>query len=109
MAIINSVISLSLFLLGSLLFSQKEAFLSKLFKIKVLKWTKLGHQQNFQPNRSVHDDVDDVVGGLRGGFRVLACADTGSEDPPWRAPVFWSERSACAALGCWHKRRWPLF
>ena len=21
---------------------------------------------------------------------------------------FWSERSACAALGCWHKRRWPL-
>ena len=22
---------------------------------------------------------------------------------------FWSERSACAARGCWHKRRWPLF
>ena len=22
-----------------------------------------------------------------GGFRVLACADTGSKDPPWRAPV----------------------
>ena len=22
---------------------------------------------------------------------------------------FWSERSACAALGCWHKRMWPLF
>ena len=22
---------------------------------------------------------------------------------------FWSERSACAAPGCWHKRRWPLF
>ena len=21
----------------------------------------------------------------------------------------WSERSAYAALGCWHKRRWPLF
>ena len=21
---------------------------------------------------------------------------------------FRSERSACAALGCWHKRRWPL-
>ena len=21
----------------------------------------------------------------------------------------WSERSACAALGCWHKRKWPLF
>ena len=21
----------------------------------------------------------------------------------------WSERSACAALGCWPKRRWPLF
>ena len=20
----------------------------------------------------------------------------------------WSERSACAALGCWHKRSWPL-
>ena len=20
----------------------------------------------------------------------------------------WSERSACAALGCWQKRRWPL-
>ena len=26
-----------------------------------------------------------------------------------RWPLFWSERSACAALGCWHKRRWPLF
>ena len=23
-------------------------------------------------------------------------------------PNFWSERSACAALGCWHKRRWAL-
>ena len=22
---------------------------------------------------------------------------------------YWSQRSACAALGCWHKRRWPLF
>ena len=21
---------------------------------------------------------------------------------------YWSERSACAALGCWHTRRWPL-
>ena len=21
---------------------------------------------------------------------------------------YWSERSACAALGCWHKQRWPL-
>ena len=21
---------------------------------------------------------------------------------------YWSERSVCAALGCWHKRRWPL-
>ena len=21
---------------------------------------------------------------------------------------FWSEQSACAARGCWHKRRWPL-
>ena len=35
----------------------------------------------------VDDGVQDVVGGLGGGFRVLACADTGSEDPPWRAPV----------------------
>ena len=26
-----------------------------------------------------------------------------------RWPLFLSERSACAALGCWHKRRWPLF
>jgi hypothetical protein len=26
-------------------------------------------------------------GGLRGGFRVLACADTGSEDPPWCASI----------------------
>ena len=25
------------------------------------------------------------------------------------AHIFWSERSACAALGFWHKRRWPLF
>ena len=24
------------------------------------------------------------------------------------ASHFWSERSACAALGCWHKRSWPL-
>ena len=23
--------------------------------------------------------------------------------------AFWSGRSACAARGCWHKRRWPLF
>ena len=23
-------------------------------------------------------------------------------------PTDWSERSACAALGCWQKRRWPL-
>jgi hypothetical protein len=22
--------------------------------------------------------------------------------------AFWSERSACVALGCWHKQRWPL-
>ena len=27
-----------------------------------------------------------VKRGVR--FRVLACSDTGSEDPPWRAPVF---------------------
>jgi hypothetical protein len=27
------------------------------------------------------------VGGGGGVLRVLACADTGSEDPPWRAPV----------------------
>jgi hypothetical protein len=38
-------------------------------------------------------DVDDVVGGLRGGFRVLSCADMGREDPPWRAPVL-----VCTAL-----------
>jgi hypothetical protein len=30
---------------------------------------------------SRYDDVDDK-------FTVLACADTGSEDPPWRAPIF---------------------
>jgi hypothetical protein len=30
--------------------------------------------------------------------------------PLWANNIdFWSERSACAALGCWHKRRWPLF
>ena len=23
--------------------------------------------------------------------------------------LFLSERSACAALGCWHKPKWPLF
>ena len=23
--------------------------------------------------------------------------------------LFWSERRVCAALGCWLKRRWPLF
>jgi hypothetical protein len=23
-------------------------------------------------------------------------------------PTCWSERSACAALCCWHKHRWPL-
>ena len=22
---------------------------------------------------------------------------------------YWSERSACAALGCWNTHRWPLF
>jgi hypothetical protein len=26
-----------------------------------------------------------------------------------RWPIFWSERIACAALGCWHKQSWPLF
>jgi hypothetical protein len=29
-----------------------------------------------------------VEWGGGGEFRVLACADMGSEDPPWRAPVF---------------------
>jgi hypothetical protein len=38
---------------------------------------------------NVDNDVDNVVGGLTGGgFRVLVCAGTGSEDLPWRAPVF---------------------
>jgi hypothetical protein len=27
-----------------------------------------------------------------GEFRVLACADTGSEDPPWHAPVLKCEK-----------------
>ena len=26
----------------------------------------------------------------------------------WVLTLYWSERSACAALGCWHKWRWPL-
>ena len=26
-----------------------------------------------------------------------------------RKVVFWSERSSCAALGCWHKRSWPKY
>ena len=26
-----------------------------------------------------------------------------------KASLNWSEQSACAALGCWHKRRWALF
>ena len=47
--------------------------MSKLLKTKVGKGTKLGNRVR--------------LGGGR-GFRVLACADTGSEDPPWRAPVF---------------------
>ena len=33
---------------------------------------------------------------------------SGSQIVPGKGK-FWSERSACAALGCWHKRRWPLF
>jgi hypothetical protein len=60
-AIINGVIfsfsPLSSALLGSLLLSQKEAFLSKLFKKKVRKGTKLGHPKKIQPNRSVHARV----------------------------------------------------
>ena len=36
----------------------------------------------FLSDNNVDDGVDDVVGGLGGGeFRVLACADTGSETP----------------------------
>ena len=27
----------------------------------------------------------------------------------WCCFKFWSERSGCAALGCWQKWRWPLF
>ena len=23
--------------------------------------------------------------------------------------IFWYEQSVCAALGCWHKHRWPVF
>ena len=57
---------------------------------------------------------------------------TGSEDPHWSEQIFlyfgpsevralplaagmnegghyWPEQSACAALGCRQKRRWPLF
>jgi hypothetical protein len=33
-----------------------------------------------------------------GGFWVLACADTGSEDPPWRAPVL--VRAKCVRCLC---------
>ena len=46
-----------------------------------------------------------LMGGRAEG---LACADPGARTPIG-ASGNWSERSACAALGCWHKRRWPLF
>jgi hypothetical protein len=26
-----------------------------------------------------------------------------------RWPLFWYVQSPCAALGCWHKQSWPLF
>jgi hypothetical protein len=100
---------------GSLLFSQKEAFLSKLFKTKVRKGTKLGNQvglggfrvlvcadtgsEDPQSERARMSPKTCARGwkGYKvrqpgevgvGGFRVLACADTGSEDPPFRAPVY---------------------
>ena len=38
------------------------------------------------------------------GVRVLPLAAGISE-----GGHYWSERSACADLDCWHKRRWPLF
>ena len=44
-----------------------------------------------------------------GPSRGSRVCNPGSEDPHQCERKFWSERSACAALGYWHKRRWPLF
>jgi hypothetical protein len=43
--------------------------------------------------------------------QIIPATETLQKAPSW--PAFseldhWSERSACAALGCWHKCRWPL-
>jgi hypothetical protein len=42
----------------------------------------------FLLGRGIFGGANLFGGSKGGGFRVLACADTGSEDPPWRAPVF---------------------
>ena len=49
-----------------------------------------------------------------GMFNKLDFGPSGVRALPLAAGInkgghYWSERSACAALGCWHKRRWPLF
>jgi hypothetical protein len=33
-------------------------------------------------------ELSEMARTLGKGGRVLACTNTGSEDPPWRAPVF---------------------
>ena len=43
--------------------------------------------------------------------QVFLLYGLGEDAYNWLADRFaknWSERSACTALGCWHKRRWPL-
>jgi hypothetical protein len=41
------------------------------------------------------------------GVRALPLA-AGINEGGHYFSYFWSEQSVCAALGCWHKRRWPL-
>ena len=74
--------------------------------------TKLIVSANFGPSR-VHAlpmAAGINVGGHYFGPRS-ACAALGCWHKRWWPLflIFSSERSACDALGCWHKRRWPLF
>ena len=55
----------------------------KVYKVRLKTCARRPFLIKKQTNKQkIDNDVDDVVGGLRGGgIRVLVCADTGSETP----------------------------
>ena len=60
-------------------------------------------------------DTPDIVAKIRDFFKAFnpdiqwTIPDCSLCSVPLVAyPHYWSERSACTALGCWHKHRWQL-